>query len=164
MNNLSIIVAIGQNNEIGKDNDLLWYISDDLKRFKAITTGNAIVMGRKTFDSLPKGALPNRRNIVLSHQKLEIEKVDVFQNINDVLGATRNEEQVFIIGGASLYDMFIDKVDKMYLTKVDATLDADVFFPKFDWNNWEVLQEIVVPKGEKNEYKHTFFELKRKIN
>ena len=162
MNNLSIIVAIGQNNEIGKDNDLLWYISDDLKRFKAITTGNTIVMGRKTFDSLPKGALPNRRNIVLTHQNIEIENAEVFQDTDAIMEATKGEEKVFIIGGASLYNMFIDKVDKMYVTKVDASIDADVFFPKFDWNNWDVLQEISVPKTEKNEYNHTFFELKRK--
>jgi len=162
MNNLSIIVAIGQNNEIGKDNDLLWYISDDLKRFKAITTGNTIVMGRKTFESLPKGALPNRRNIVLTHQNIEINNAEVFQDIDAILEATKNEEKVFIIGGASLYNMFVDKVEKMYLTKVDATIDADVFFPHFDWNNWEILQEISVPKGEKNDYNHTFFELKRK--
>jgi len=162
MNNLSIIVAIGQNNEIGKNNDLLWYISDDLKRFKAITTGNTIVMGRKTFDSLPKGALPKRRNIVLTHQNIDIENAEVFQDVDAILDATKTEEQVFIIGGASLYNMFIDKVDRMYLTKVDATIDADVFFPKFDWDNWDILQEISVPKGEKNDYNHTFFELKRK--
>jgi len=162
MNHLSIIVAIGQNNEIGKDNDLLWYISDDLKRFKKITTGNTIVMGRKTFDSLPKGALPNRRNIVLSKQNLKIENAEVFHNIEEIIDATKNEEQVFIIGGASLYTTFIDKVDTLYLTKVDASLDADVFFPKFDWNDWNIEEELTVPKGEKNEYDHSFFKLKRK--
>ena len=162
MNNLSIIVAIGQNNEIGKDNDLLWHISDDLKRFKKITTGNTIVMGLNTFNSLPKGALPNRRNIVLSFDKVEIENADLYQNIDSALESINKKEKAFIIGGGSLYNQFIDKVDKMYLTKVDAAFDADVFFPKFDWNDWEIIEEESVPKGEKNEYAHTFYVLKRK--
>jgi dihydrofolate reductase len=163
MNNLSIIVAIGQNNEIGKDNDLLWYISDDLKRFKKITTGNTIVMGYNTFKSLPKGALPNRRNMVLSFDDVKLENAEVFLNIDDLLKALDKDEKVFIIGGGSLYHQFIDKVDRMYLTKVDASFEADVFFPDFDWNNWEIEEEQKVPKGEKNEYSHSFFALKRKL-
>ena len=161
MKNWSIIVAIGEQNEIGKDNDLLWRISADLKRFKAITTGNTIVMGRKTFDSLPKGALPNRRNIVLSHQDLKIDNVEVFQDIEAIAKATENDEQVFIIGGASLYNSFIDKVDRVYLTKVHATFDADVFFPAVNWDEWKILQEENVDIDEKNEYAHTFLELVR---
>ena len=162
MNNWSIIVAIGENNEIGKDNDLLWRISADMKRFKAITTGNTIVMGRKTFDSLPKGALPNRRNIVLSHQELEFENTEVFQSIDQIVEATKNDKNIFVIGGASLYQAFIGKVEKIYLTKVHSSFDADVFFPKFDMNNWEILEEENVPKGEKNEFSHTFYILKKK--
>ena len=161
-NNWAIIVAIGENNEIGKDNDLLWRISADLKRFKALTTHNTIVMGRKTFDSLPKGALPNRRNIVLSHQNLNINDAETYQNITEINQTTLNDSQVFIIGGASLYQMFIDKVDKMYLTKVHSTFDADVYFPDFDWNKWEILEEEFIPKGERNEFAHTFYILKRK--
>lgn len=159
MKNWSIIVAIGEQNEIGKDNDLLWRISADLKRFKAITTGNTIVMGRKTFDSLPKGALPNRRNIVLSHQDLKIDNVEVFQDIESIAKATENDEQVFIIGGASLYNSFIDKVKRVFLTKVHSTFEADVFFPKVNWNEWKTVQEENVGIDEKNEYAHTFLEL-----
>ena len=162
MNNWSIIVAIGENNEIGKDNDLLWRISADMKRFKAITTGNTIVMGRKTFDSLPKGALPNRRNIVLSHQELEFENTEVFQSIDQIVEATKNDKNIFVIGGASLYQAFIGKVEKIYLTKVHSSFDADVFFPKFDMNNWDILEEENVPEGEKNEFSHTFYILKKK--
>jgi len=104
MNNWSIIVAIGENNEIGKDNDLLWRISADMKRFKAITTGNTIVMGRKTFDSLPKGALPNRRNIVLSHQELEFENTEVFQSIDQIVDQVKSYgiNLVEITGGEPL--------------------------------------------------------------
>lgn len=159
MKNWSIIVAIGERNEIGKDNDLLWRISADLKRFKAITTGNTIVMGRKTFDSLPKGALPNRRNIVLSHQDLKIDNVEVFQDIESIAKATENDEQVFIIGGASLYNSFIDKVKRVFLTKVHSTFEADVFFPEVNWNEWKTVQEENVGIDEKNEYAHTFLEL-----
>jgi len=162
MKNWSIIVAIGKNNEIGKDNDLLWRISADMKRFKAITTGNTIVMGRKTFESLPKGALPNRRNIVLSSQKLEFENAEVYQNMEQVIDATKNDEKVFIIGGASLYQTFIDKVDSMFLTKINEAFEADVFFPQFEWNDWTVVEEEFIDKGEKNQYAHTFFVMKRK--
>lgn len=162
MKNWAIIVAVGENNEIGKDNDLLWRISADMKRFKAITTGNTIVMGRKTFDSLPKGALPNRKNIVLSHQNLEFDSTEVYQTIEEITEATKNDKEVFVIGGASLYSTFIEKVDKMYLTKVHSSFDADVFFPEFDMDKWEIIQEENVPKGDKNEFDHTFFELQRK--
>ena len=162
MGNWSIIVAIGENNEIGKDNDLLWRISADLKRFKAITTSNTIVMGRKTFDSLPKGALPNRRNIVLSHQNLNIENAEIYQTLEELKQNTADDKQVFVIGGASLYQMFIDKVDTMYLTKVHSTFDADVFFPAFDWADWDILEKEYFPKGDKDEFAHTFYVLKRK--
>ena len=158
MGNWSIIVAIGENNEIGKDNDLLWRISADLKRFKAITTSNTIVMGRKTFDSLPKGALPNRRNIVLSHQNLNIENAEFYQTLEELKQNTADDKQVFVIGGASLYQMFIDKVDTMYLTKVHSTFDADVFFPAFDWADWDILEKNIFLKAIKtNLHTHSTF-------
>ncbi len=161
MKNWSIIVAVGKNNEIGKDNDLLWRISADMKRFKAITTGNTIVMGRKTFESLPKGALPNRRNIVLSSQRLQFENAEVFQTVEQVKEATRNDKNVFVIGGASLYKLFISTVNKMYLTKIDEAFEADVFFPPFNWDEWTIIEEEFVNKGEKNQYDHNFYVLER---
>ena len=163
MKNWSIIVAKGKNNEIGKDNDLLWRISDDLKRFKKITTGHTIVMGRKTFDSLPKGALPNRRNIVLSSQNKTIENVEVFTSIEAIIEACKADEKVFIIGGASLYKLFIDKVENLYLTQVNESFEADVFFPEFDVNEWETLSKEEVEAGDKNEFAHVFYQLKRGI-
>lgn len=162
MKNWSIIVAIGKHNEIGKDNDLLWHLSDDLKRFKALTTGHTIIMGRKTFDSLPKGALPNRRNIVLSSQNLKLERTEVYSSLDEIKKNIKSDEQVFIIGGASLYNMLIDKVEKIYLTQVHESFKADVFFPEINWSDWEVSRSIEVPKGEKNEYAHTYSELIRK--
>jgi len=164
MKNWAIIVAIGENNEIGKDNDLLWRISADMKRFKSITTGHTLVMGRKTFDSLPKGALPNRRNVVLSHQNKELENVEFYPSVPSLIENIDQKEQVFVIGGASLYQAFIDKVDVMYITKVHASFSADVFFPDFDWEDWEVFYEEFLPKGDRDEFPHTFYQLKRKKN
>ncbi len=163
MKDWGIIVAIGENNEIGKDNDLLWRISDDMKRFKAITTGNTIVMGRKTFESLPKGALPNRRNMILSHQNLSFDNTEVFQTIEEIIDETGVGNRVFVIGGASLYQEFVDKVDKIYLTKVHASFDADVFFPKLNWEDWNIIEEETIPGGIKNEFSHTFYILERKV-
>ena len=162
MKNWSIIVAVGERNEIGKNNDLLWHISADLKRFKSITTGHTIVMGRKTFESLPKGALPKRRNIILSHQNLKFENAEVFSNLEELISATKDDKQVFVIGGASLYQFFINKVDQMYLTQVHATFDADVFFPNFDKNNWTILEEESFQKDDKTPFAYTFLKLKRK--
>jgi dihydrofolate reductase len=159
--NWAIVVAIGKNREIGKNNDLLWRLSDDLKRFKSITTGHTIVMGRKTFDSLPKGALPNRRNIVLSHQKTKIEGVEVYNSIDDIVKACENDDKIFVIGGASLYQLFIDKVKQMHLTTVDATFEADVFFPNFNFNEWQIVEKKTIQANDKNEYNHTYYHLKK---
>jgi dihydrofolate reductase len=162
MKHWAIIVAKGKNNEIGKDNDLLWRISDDLKRFKSITTGHTIVMGRKTFDSLPKGALPNRRNIVLSHTNQTIPNAEVYTTIDAITAACEADEKVFIIGGASLYQLFIDKVERLFLTQLEESFSADVFFPEMDMNDWEILYQEAVEAGDKNEFSHVFYELKRK--
>lgn len=159
----AIIVAVGMRNEIGKDNQLLWHISDDLKRFKKLTTGNTIVMGRKTFESLPKGALPNRRNVVISRQtNLKIDKAEVFNSYEELYEHIGADEKVFIIGGASLYHYFSDKVAKVFLTEVEAELEADVYFPKMNWEQWTRLEEENVPANEKNEYSHRFLVLERK--
>ncbi len=159
----AIIVAIGNQNEIGKDNQLLWHISDDLRRFKRLTTGHTIVMGRKTFDSLPKGALPNRRNIVITRQTdLEIPNAEVYHSYSELYKNIKEDEKVFVIGGASLYKDFADKVNYFFLTQVDASLDADVYYPEINWEEWEEIEKESVPKNEKNEFDHQFFALKRK--
>ena len=126
--NLSLIVAVADNWAIGKDNSLLWHISDDLKRFKALTTGHCIIMGRKTYESFPKRPLPNRRNIVITHgDGTGLEGCEVVHSVQEALEQCESDEQPFIIGGATVYRQFLPFVARIYLTKVFATFDADTF-------------------------------------
>lgn len=150
---LSIIVAMATDRSIGKDNDLLWRLSDDLKRFKAYTTGHSIIMGRKTFDSLPKGALPNRRNIVLSRSVKELPGAEVYPSLDEAIAAVANEDEAFIIGGAQLYKASIDLCDRMIITHVKADFpDADAHFPQFDSNDWKDEHVGHFDADEKNAY------------
>lgn len=131
--NISIIVAVAQNYAIGKDNDLLWHLSDDLKRFKALTSGHAVIMGRRTFDSLPRRPLPNRRNIVLTHdESFSCPGVEVAHTIAQALALIADEEETFVMGGATLYSQFLPFTQKMYVTWVYQDYSADVFFPTID--------------------------------
>lgn len=138
--NLSIIVAAAQNMAIGKDNDLLWHISDDLKRFKSLTSGHTVVMGRRTFDSLPKKPLPKRRNIVLTHDEafsFEVPQgatgtVEVAHSVSQVLGKVEGEKETFIMGGATVYRAFLPWVKRLYVTWVYGEFEADVYFPVID--------------------------------
>ena len=130
---ISIIAAIAANNAIGYQNNLIYYIKDDLKRFKALTTGNTIIMGRKTYDSLPKGALPNRRNIVLSRGKKHLHDCQVYSSLEEALSSCKEDEHVFIIGGVSVYEKALPLAKELYLTEIEATPEhADAFFPLFD--------------------------------
>lgn len=139
MNNLSIIVAVGKNLEIGKSNQLLWHISNDLKNFKNLTLGHTVVMGENTWNSLPKKPLPNRKNLVLSHQTDKVlEGAIVFNNIDDLIDSVEHEEKVFIIGGAMIYKQFIDIVDTIFITRVDKEFDADTFFPEMPDDIWNL--------------------------
>ena len=135
---IAIIAAIDKNNALGFKNRLLFYLPDDLKRFKALTTGHTVVMGRKTFDSLPKGALPNRRNIVLSRSsKLVLPGAEVYASLEEALKHCADDEQVFIMGGASVYKQAMPLADKLYLTEIDAkAAEADVYFPTIDRELW----------------------------
>lgn len=131
--NLSIIVAIAQNNAIGKDNDLLWHISDDLKRFKALTSGHTVIMGRNTWRSLPRRPLPKRRNIVLTHDKGFCDDgAEVAHSVAAVLDMVRGEDEAFIIGGAAVYRQLLPFVQRLYVTWVYSDFDADVYFPIID--------------------------------
>ena len=130
---LSIIAAINRNRGLGFGNRLLYWLPNDLKRFKALTTGHTIIMGRKTFESLPKGALPNRRNIVLTSQKKTFEGTECFSSLQEALDACRKEEEVFIIGGASLYQEALTQADRLCLTHIEDTPQkADAFFPEIN--------------------------------
>ena len=129
---ISIIAAVGKNFELGKNNDLIWHFKEDMRFFKQTTTGHTVVMGRKTFESLPK-ALPNRRNIVItSDENYKADGAEVITDINDVYRFAENEE-IFIIGGGKIYDEFISDAEKIYLTEIDAEdKNAAVYFPDFD--------------------------------
>jgi len=138
--NLSIIVACAQNMAIGKDNDLLWHISDDLKRFKSLTSGHPVIMGRRTYDSLPKKPLPKRRNIILTHDPdfqpvspaNSTATIEVAHSIPQVLKLVRDEEEAFIIGGGTIYRDFLPLVKNLYVTWVYQDFEADVYFPAID--------------------------------
>ena len=161
---ISLIVAIAQNNVIGGDNKLLWHISDDLKRFKKITSGNTIVMGRKTFESLP-GVLPNRKHIILTRDKnytVDNPSVEVIHNINDIINNFKNSPvEVFIIGGGEIYNQFINYADKIYLTKVFKNFEGDTTFPEIDYNNWNITFDSEIFTDEKSNINYQFINLEK---
>lgn len=132
---ISIIAAVARNGAIGYENKLLYWLPDDMRRFRQLTTGHTILMGRRTFESLPKGALPNRRNCVLSRTVSELPGCECFRDWEEFYASCREDEEVFIIGGASIYRELIDKADRLFLTEVDdIPLQADAFFP--DYSQW----------------------------
>ena len=140
---LSIIVAVAANNAIGKDNDLLWHLPGDLKRFKETTTGHAIIMGKNTLHSLPNGALPNRRNIVVSSTLVPPDGVECYSTL----------QAVFIIGGAQLYAAALPLADKIYFSRVEKGFpEADTYFPEFDLTEWTPSYCTRYPEDERNEY------------
>jgi len=165
MSQISIIAAVADNYAIGKANNLPWHLPADLKHFKELTVGHAIVMGKRTFESLPKGPLPNRKNIVLTSVMSEGVNEGYFEadSLEDATYLCENEEKVFIIGGATVYKQSIDKVDLMYITWVHKEFpSADTFFPKIDFNVWEEVSSEKHDPDEQNQYSYTFSEYKRK--
>jgi dihydrofolate reductase len=137
MHNIAIIAAIGENNELGKDNQLLWHISDDLKRFKKITSGHTVIMGRKTFNSINNKPLPNRRNIVITTGiDFKYDQIEIVHSADEALRKLDINETAFIIGGASIYQLFLPVTKMLYLTMVHKSFNADVFFPDFPKNEW----------------------------
>ena len=160
MKNISIIACVGKNLELGKNNDLIWNLPNDLKYFKKVTSGKTVIMGRRTFDSLP-GVLPKRRNIVLQlKDESMIDGVEIFNSIPDILDNIKDEEEVFIIGGASIYKQFLPYAKKLYLTEVNNTCkDPDVYFPKFDKRKYK---KTIVGNGEDNNIKYNFVVYERR--
>ncbi|MDD2392347.1 MAG: dihydrofolate reductase [Bacilli bacterium] len=137
---LKIIAAIGQNNELGKDNNLIWKLPNDLHFFKETTINKTVVMGKNTFYSLPK-VLPNRKNIVITDSKIENGEIIQYSSIEDFIYDYKDsDEEVFIIGGAMIYKQFIDLADELYLTEIDASAEADVFFPNFNKDDYEKIE------------------------
>lgn len=161
---ISIIVAIARNRAIGLNGDLIYHLSSDLKRFKALTTGNTVVMGRKTFDSLPKGALPNRRNIVLSRQAgLQLPGVEVYASLDDALKACDTDEKVYVMGGAQVYGQALPLADELQITLVhDTPAEADAFFPDFlSCGEWKLVEQEDCEPDERNPFPYSFMTYRR---
>lgn len=166
MSIISIIAALDERNAIGRNQQLLCHLPCDMKRFAETTASHAVIMGRRTFESLPKGALPNRRNVVLTSQTAErFPGATVCRSLHDALELCAGEEEIFVIGGATVYAEALDMAGKLYLTRVHHVFeDADVFFPPIPFDEWE---EITAsrrhnPAGEKHAYPCTFHTYLRK--
>ena len=157
---ISIIAAVARNRAIGLHNQLLYWLPNDLRRFKALTTGHTIVMGRLTFESLPKGALPNRRNIVLSRSDKQFPGAETFSTLEAALKACADDEEVFIIGGASVYEQALPFADRLLLTEVnDTPSEADAFFP--DYSQWHIAYQEFHPKDDRHDYAYAFVDYVR---
>jgi len=157
---ISIVVAISENRAIGKDNKLLWYLPNDLKHFKAITSGHTVIMGRKTYESVGK-PLPNRRNIIITRQDIKIEGCEVVNSIKAALELCRTEREVFIVGGAEIYKQSLHLTDRIYLTVVHQQFEGDSFFPEIKKTDWlQVSREDHQP-DEKNSLPYSFITYER---
>ena len=159
---LAIIVAAAENHVIGRDNGLIWHLSADLKRFKALTTGHAILMGRKTFESMGR-ALPNRRNVVISgNPGFVAPGAEVVPDIPKALELLKGEERVFVIGGGSIYREFWDKASQLYLSEVHTSPEGDTFIPAIDPDKWELIGREDHYADEKNEFDYSFLDYRLK--
>lgn len=157
-----MIAAVAKNNAIGYQNKLLYWLPNDLKRFKALTTGHTILMGRKTFDSLPKGALPHRRNVVISHTVTSLPGCDVYPSLEAALQSCGPDEDVYIIGGASLYRQALPLADRLCLTEIDDTpAEADVFFPDYH-QDWKEVSREEHDIDERHHQRYAFVDYEKK--
>jgi dihydrofolate reductase len=161
--NISIIVAIAENYAIGKNNDLLFHLPEDLQRFKKITTGHTIIMGRNTLLSLPKWPLPHRRHIILTDKPNDrFPGCEVIYSMNEALEKIKNDDEAFVIGGGSIYRQFYPVTGKLYLTLVHKSFEGDVFFPEINFREWK---EISREEGydAKNNFRYSYLNLLRKL-
>ena len=160
---ITLIAAAGQNNELGKDNDLIWHLPDDFKRFKVLTTGHYIIMGRKTFESFPK-PLPNRTHIIITRDKTYLpkgtpnqeKKIIVVHSLDQALLKSATQETIFIIGGGEIYNLSMDVADRIELTRVHGTFEADTFFPEIDTSRWQKTSETTHGIDEKHLHGFTY--------
>lgn len=145
MKNISIIVAIAKNRAIGKNNKLLWHIPDDLKRFKKLTSGQTIIMGKKTWESLPVKPLPNRRNIVITDNPDDkfTDSLAVF-SIDEAIEKSNYQDENFVIGGGSIYQQFMPHAQRLYITQVHQDFDGDIFFPDVNFDDWQEIEKSEV--------------------
>ena len=157
-----MIAAVAENNALGKNNDLLWHLPLDFKRFKEITSGHHIIMGRKTFESFPK-PLPNRTHVIITRQKdFKHDGCIVVQDIEKAVAVCPKEDDLYIIGGGEIYKQFIHLADQLDITRVHNSFEADVYFPEIDPEIWELTSEIFNPKDEKHLFDYTFQTFGRK--
>ncbi|MEO2062738.1 MAG: dihydrofolate reductase [Christiangramia sp.] len=158
---LTLIAAAAENNALGKDNDLVWHLPDDFKRFKRLTSGHHIIMGRKTFESFPK-LLPDRTHIVITRKKdYQPEGVIVVHSMEEAIRAAKLDEQAFIIGGGEIYEIGMSHADRIELTRVHAEFEADAFFPEIDRNKWKIVKDQFHDKDEKHNYSFTYLTYER---
>lgn len=157
-----MIAAVAENNALGKNNDLLWHLPLDFKRFKEITSGHHIIMGRKTFESFPR-PLPNRTHVIITRQKdFKHDGCIVVQDIEKAIAVCPKEDDLYIIGGGEIYKQFIHLADQLDITRVHNSFEADVYFPEIDPEIWELTSEIFNPKDEKHLFDYTFQTFGRK--
>ena len=160
---ISIIVAVSDDWGIGKDNELLWKISEDLKRFKRLTSGNTVIMGKKTWESLPVRPLPGRKNIVLTDDPSEyIESSVTAYSIEDAVSKCEKGEEIFVIGGGSVYRQFMPIADRLYITHVHKRAPADVYFPEIDLNIWKITEKEEFAASETISIPYTYIIYERK--
>lgn len=153
---ITLIAAAAENNALGKNNDLVWHLPDDFKRFKQLTTGHHIIMGRKTFETFPK-PLPNRTHIVITRQPgYEKEGCIVVHSMSEALELCKNDNQPFIIGGGEIYRLGMPYAEKIELTRVHASFDADAFFPEINEHTWKITASMYHPVDDKHQYDFTY--------
>jgi dihydrofolate reductase len=157
-----LIAAAAENNALGKDNQLLWHLPDDFRRFKSVTSGHYIIMGRKTFESFPK-PLPNRTHVIITRQKdYQPEGCIVVDSMQKAFEVSPKNKDVFVIGGGEIYNLAMPFADKIDLTRVHTTCEADTFFPEIKPDEWQLQSSEFHPKDEKHAYDFTFQEFIRK--
>lgn len=161
---LSIIVAVANKQVIGKDNQLIWHLPEDLKRFKNLTTGHTIIMGRKTFESLGR-ILPNRKHVILCNDaqlNIQDENVEILEDIYLLKPYIESQEEYFVIGGATIYKLLMPYTQKMYITKIHEDFEGDVYFPEIKEQEWKIIQTEKGLKDNKNPYDYEYITYERK--
>ena len=161
---LSIIVAKASNNIIGKNNSLIWHLPEDLKRFKELTTGHTIIMGRRTFESLGR-VLPNRKHVILCNDmKMDVEddRIEILDDISKLDKYIDSDEENFVIGGATIYRLLMPYANKMYITEIDQEFEGDVSFPEINKEEWDIVEVKKGLKDEKNPYDYNYVTYVRK--
>lgn len=161
---LSIIVAKAKNNIIGKNNQMIWHIPDDLKRFRNLTENHVVIMGRKTFESLD-GILPNRKHVVMTQNNvltIKDENVEIAHDVMDLKEYVNSEEECFVIGGAMIYNLLMPYVEKMYVTEIDKDFEGDSFFPKIKEEEWKEIERLEGPKDDSVNFSYSYVTYVRK--